>query len=291
MLRRSCHLAILAASSLTSLLGYNCTVTVDTVPGGALRAHAREVGRDAKASKAQGKPRRRATVSGVLGEILITVGVVTLLYVVWQLWVGDLIYEAENTAEATELSQQWQQEYTPPEQPAAPTETVAPVILPEPADAEVFGIMRVPRWGPDNAVQMAGGVTRERTLNPIGVGHYPGAPMPGDVGNVSFAAHRTTYGKPFNRIAELRVGDAIVIEVPEGWYVYRFRTLEYVTPNAIDVLTPVPQVPDSVPGDRYITLTSCSPMYNLTERIVAYGVFESWTPRADGPPAALTEGV
>ena len=38
-------------------------------------------------------------------------------------------------------------------------------------------------------------------------------------------------------------------------------------------------------------MTSCSPMFAMTERIVAYGVFESFTPRAAGAPAALTDGV
>ena len=151
--------------------------------------------------------------------------------------------------------------------------------------------MRIPRFGADYVWEMAGGVSRERTLDPIGIGHYPGTPMPGQDGNFAVAAHRTTYGAPFNRIAELRVNDAIVVETADGWYTYRFRTLEYVTPDEVEVLLPVPQVQDAPPGSRYITLTSCSPMYAMTERIVAYGVFESFTARASGPPAALTDGV
>ena len=31
-----------------------------------------------------------------------------------------------------------------------------------------------------------------------------------------------------------------------------------------------------------MTMTSCSPMYSMTERIVAYSVFESFTPRYAG---------
>src|SRR3546814_11546921 len=98
--------------------------------------------------------------------------------------------------------------------------------------------------------------------------------MPGEVGNFALAAHRTTYGKPFNRLADLHVGDAIVVETEGGWYTYRFRTLEYVKPNAIDVLLDVPRKPDVPAGERYITLTSCSPMYALTERNVGYGRLE-----------------
>ena len=241
------------------------------------------------------KPRRRATVIGVLGELLITAGVLTLLYVGWQLWIGDLIYGAERGAQAQEQSEQWQQEYehriaASPQatQTPAPADTTAePVILPEAADAQIFAIMHIPRFGPDYQVNVAGGVTRQRTLDPIGIGHYPGTQMPGETGNFALAAHRTTWGKPFNRIAELHVGDPIVIETPDGWYTYRFRTLEYVTPDAVDVLLPVPQATDVAANGRYLTMTSCSPMYSLAERIVAYSLFDSFTPRSAGPPSSL----
>jgi sortase A len=246
------------------------------------------------------RPRRRVSVIGVLGELLITAGVLTLLYVGWQLWIGDLIYGAQRNAAGQELSQEWEQEYVAPapsESSAEPSDDAAepapiePILLPEPADGERFAVMRIPRFGADYAWEIAGGVSRSVTLDPIGIGHYPGTPMPGEVGNFAVAAHRTTYGAPFNRIAELHVNDAIVVETADGWYTYRFRTLEYVTPSEVDVLLPVPQVEDAPAGTRYITLTSCSPMFAMTERIVAYGVFESFTPRASGAPSALTEGV
>jgi sortase A len=257
------------------------------------------------------RPRRRVSIAGVLGELLITAGVIVLLYVGWQLWIGDMIFGAQRNALGQDLSQQWEQEYSAPvgrSSSALPTASpavspdatpdatatpapVEPVILPEAADGETFAVMRIPRFGPDYAWQVAGGVTRERTLDPIGIGHYPGTPMPGAVGNFAVAAPRTTWGAPFNRIAELHVDDAIVVETADGWYTYRFRTLEYVEPTEVGVLLPVPQVPDAPAGSRFITMTSCSPMYAMTERIVAYGVFESFTPRASGPPASLTEGV
>ncbi|MFJ6651754.1 class E sortase [Microbacterium sp. NPDC091313] len=247
------------------------------------------------------RPRSRVSVVGVIGELLITVGVVVLLYVAWQMWLGDLIYAAEKNQAGSELSQQWQQQAatdaptdaaTPDPGASAPTEPDAPAAveppsMAQPGDAEVFGVMHIPRFGSDYQVQMAGGVSRARTLDPIGIGHYPDSAMPGDVGNFALAAHRTTFGKPFNRIADLHVGDAIVVETEAGWYTYRFRTLEYVTPSSVDVLLDVPRKPDVPAGGRYITMTSCSPMYAMTERIVAYGVFESFTPRTDGPPASL----
>lgn len=227
-----------------------------------------------------------------------TAGVLVFLFVAWQLWIGDEIYSAQRTAQAAEQSEEWQAEFEA-SRPADPAETPAPdpalpvdpPALPQPADAEEFAIMHIPRFGADYSYTIAGGVSRARTLDPIGIGHYPDTAMPGQVGNFALAAHRTTYGKPFNRIADLRLGDAIIVETPSGWYTYRFRTLEYVTPDEVDVLRDVPQQPD-VPADgRYLTMTSCSPMFSLAERIVAYGLFESYTPRDAGPPASLTEGV
>jgi sortase A len=238
-------------------------------------------------------------VIGVFGELLMTIGVIVLLYVAWQMWIGDVIYAAERNQEGTQLSQQWQQEYAaqsptpdpaPSEQPGAPA-VIEPVALPQPADAQQFGVMHIPRFGADYMVPIAGGVSRARTLDPIGIGHYPDSAMPGEVGNFALAAHRTTFGKPFNRIAELHVGDAIVVETEAGWYTYRFRTLEYVTPDAVDVLLDVPRKPDVPAGERYITMTSCSPMYAMTERIVGYGLFESFTPRSAGAPPAMTEAA
>jgi len=234
----------------------------------------------------------------VLGELFITAGVLALLFVAWQLWIGDWIGAAQKNAEGSSISEQWASEFaaspTPTVTPSPtasatpePTKTAEPVIIPEAKNGAVFGVMYIPRFGKDYQVPMAGGVSRPITLDPIGIGHYPGTPMPGAVGNVSLAAHRTTYGKPFNKIAKLRLDDPIIIETKAGWYVYRFRNLEYVKPGAVDVLLPVPQEEGVKADGRYLTMTSCSPMYWKTERIVAYSVFESFTPRADGPPDVL----
>jgi len=241
------------------------------------------------------RPRRRVTVTGVIGEILITVGAVMLLYVAWQLWIGDVIYGAERNEQGSTMSQEWAQaEPEPPvstPDPETGQETFVPPVLTEPGDGERFGVMRVPRWGADYMMPMAGGVSRPVTLDPIGIGHYPGTEMPGQVGNFALAGHRTTFGKPFADIATLRVGDAIVIETEEGWFTYRFRTLEYVQPDEVDVLLDVPQQPQVPANAAYITLTACSPKFSLAERIVAYGIFESFQPRAAGEPASLTEGA
>ena len=111
--------------------------------------------------------------------------------------------------------------------------------------------------------------------------------MPGEVGNFAIAAHRKAYGGGLENIHQLRVGDNMYVETEAGWYRYIFRSLEYVLPTGVGVLDPVPQAPGVTPTDRIITLTSCNPFWSTAERIIAYGVYDSWYPRAGGPPAEI----
>ena len=252
------------------------------------------------AQRPRRRPRRRASVAGVLGELLITAGVLTLLFVTWQLWIGDAIISSQKTAEAAALSESWAESGPTNPPTAAPTpevadpEATAPAAVPapvlaQPAHGEVFGVMHVPRFGPAWTFKLAGGVTRPDILDAGEIGHYPDSAMPGEVGNMAVAAHRWTSGAPFDPIDQLVVGDAVVIETADGWYTYRFRNLEYVQASQVDVLLPVPQRADLSADGQYLTLTSCAPKFNMLERIIAYTLFESFTPRDAGAPASLTE--
>ena len=94
-------------------------------------------------------------------------------------------------AEAQSLSEQWQADYensatASPSRPRLPRRRPLPLRRPrtpsscaQPADAQIFGTVHIPRFGSDYAVPVAGGVTRAHTLDPIGIGHYPGTQMPG----------------------------------------------------------------------------------------------------------------
>jgi sortase A len=233
------------------------------------------------------------TVLGVLGDLLLTAGVVVLLFVGWQLWIGDAIIGAKFKSEADALTQEWAAAPVTPQEtpPSGPTTAADPPALAQPGNGEVFGVIRIPRLGPDYQFKLAGGVSASVTLDPIGVGHYPDTAMPGQQGNFAIAGHRGSHGAPFSDLPSLRVGDAVVVETPDGWYTYRFRNLEYVRPDGVGVLLPVPQEPEVQATDKLITMTTCSPRYGSAERAIAYGVFESFTPRADGPPASLSSGA
>ena len=255
----------------------------------------------AKRPRSRGrKPRRPVSVVGVLGELLITAGVIVLLFLGWQLWFNDIISENQQSNQASGLAQSWAlpaaaDTATPtPSKTAKPhTEpsTAKPVVGKAPGNAEKFGVLMVPRWGKDWERPIAEGIGVADVLNTIGVGHYPGTQMPGAVGNFAIAAHRLAYGHGFRDVNKLRVGDHIYVETKDGWYSYVFRSLEYVLPTGVGVIDPVPQEPGVKPKDRLITLTTCNPFYSTAERMVAYGVFDGWYPRADGPPTEIASAV
>lgn len=257
-------------------------------------AYNRRVGTDTQSRGSTRSARRGTSIVGVIGELLITLGVVALLFVAWQLWIGDAIASSQEHSQADALAQSWSEPSAPPTQPDATPSPVAPgaiPVLPEASHGEQFGVMYIPRFGQDWKFRIASGVTRKDILDKGMIGHYGDSPMPGSVGNTAYAAHRWTSGAPFDPIDKLVIDDAIVIETPDGWYTYRFRDIEYVQATQVDVLLPVPQQPDVPSVGRYLTLTSCAPKFNMMERIIAYAIFDQFTPRADGPPAALTGGV
>ncbi|MET4051932.1 sortase A [Frigoribacterium sp. PvP054] len=242
-----------------------------------------------RARRTSRRPRPRASFVSVLGELLITAGVLVLLFIGWQQWFNDLVVADEYKGDAAQLSQQFAQSATEAPAPDAEGSYGEPPAGTPPAEAEKFANFYVPRFGADYAVPIAGGTSTVRTLNKIGIGHYDETQMPGQVGNFGIAAHRTTYGAPFNKIADLREGDKMYVQTQDGWFTYSFRNLQYVPATQVSVLQPVPDAPDvsAASGDRLITLTSCNPMFTAQERIVAYGVFDSWQPLTAGAPAEL----
>lgn len=94
-----------------------------------------------------------------------------------------------------------------------------------------------------------------------GAGHYPETALPCGSGNVAIAGHRTTFGKPFNRLDEVQPGDEITLETPLGTCRYKVRAAAFVvTPDDVEVVAPtdVPQ----------LTLTTCHPKGSARERLV-----------------------
>lgn len=228
---------------------------------------------------------------GVLGELLITAGVLLLAFLAWQLWWTDV----ESNREQAQLVQEqgWDEPLAPLETDDGPAIVTPrydePPVIDEPEYLTTFASMRVPRWDGEPTRTITQGTDRPNVLNPLGVGHYEGTAMPGGVGNFSLAAHRTTYGKPFNRIAELQEGDPIVVWTEDTWYVYRVTSSQIVMPDDVQVIAPVPDQPDAEPTERFITLTTCHPMFSARERYIVHGVLDYWAPVSEGVPAELAE--
>ena len=254
----------------------------------------------ATAPARRARPRRRRsagnTFVGIVGELLITAGVLLGLFVVWQLWWTDVVAQREHQQVLNALN--W--EAPPPAPATGSTPPPAPVerrddppIDPQPAFGEVFAQLYIPRFGADYVVPIAGGVDRTQILDRLGVGHYPGTAMPGELGNFATAGHRTSFGRPYNKIADLVEGDPIVVRTATTWYVYRVISHEIVMPNQVEVVSPIPGLR---PGDpippltqRFMTMTACHPMYSARQRYVVHAEFDFWMPVSDGIPSVLTD--
>lgn len=228
-------------------------------------------------------------VVGVVGELLITLGVLLLGFLLWQLWWTDV--EADRVQ--ADIVQSLPFEPAPTADPAAEGPDVAeprrdePPVAPVPEHAESFATLQVPRWAGEPERPISEGTDRETVLDVLGIGRYEGTAMPGEVGNFALAAHRVTYGKPFNRIEELQTGDPLVVRTADTWYVYRVTSTQVVLPSQVDVIAPTPNQPGVAPTERSITLTTCHPMFSARERYIVHGVLDYWAPVADGTPAEL----
>lgn len=205
----------------------------------------------------------RALVQG-LGELCITVGLLLLLFVAWQLWWTDVESDRAQLASTRGLEQTWQRELR------APSTTVKPAVrkVKDVPMGDAFALIRVPRFGADYVRPIVAGT--ELSVLEDGVGHYRDTAGPGEVGNFSLAGHRVTYGKPFNRIAELQPGDPIVIETRTTWYVYRMVSHSIVSPLQVDVVAPVPNRPGVVPTQPMMTMTACHPKFSARQRYVVF---------------------
>jgi sortase A len=241
------------------------------------------------------KSRGSLGVVGVIGELLITAGVFVLMFIGWQLWLGDIIEGAAQSQQAQKLSESWHASAgptaAPTTAPAATGSSAPPIVANAPGNAQKFGILYVPRFGSTWERPIAQGVGVADVLDAIGVGHYPGTAMPGAVGNFAIAAHRHAYGGGFENLHLLHVGDHVYVGTKDGWYEYTFRDIEYVQPTQVNVLLPVPMQPGVAPVDRILTMTTCNPFFSTAERMIAYATFDTWYPYAQGPPPEIAATV
>ena len=94
-----------------------------------------------------------------------------------------------------------------------------------------------------------------------GPGHYPETVMPGELGNAAIAGHRTTYGAPFFDLDRLKASDDIFLTDTQGrrWD-YKVDRSFVVSPNDVSVLDPTPFA--------QLTLTTCTPRFSAADRLI-----------------------
>ena len=121
----------------------------------------------------------------------------------------------------------------------------------------VLGTLVIPRI--DITAELQEGITL--TAINRGPGHWPGSAMPGELGNVVVAGHRTTYSHPFRRLNELQPGDPVTFTTPTGSFVYQVRGIVVVDGEAIDIAAQT--------RAHTATLFACHPPGSAAQRIVA----------------------
>jgi sortase A len=220
---------------------------------------------------------RVRSVVGVVGELLITAGMVVGLFAVYTLfWTG-----VETANAQSQLEQEFEAlsdfDVTPTEvEPPEPAEDPAePPTAAEPLPGDAFARMRIPALGEGWSWIVVSGVDPDSLTR--GPGHYPDSAAPGEVSNFAVAGHRATHGEPFAFLDRVEVGDEIFVERKGKEYRYVVTESFITDPSNTGVLLPVPGQPGVEAEQGIITLTTCHPRWGSTERLILHGTFEGST--------------
>ncbi|MFJ9087101.1 class E sortase [Streptomyces sp. NPDC102384] len=233
---------------------------------------------EARAAARAAKPGAGVIASRAVGEVFISIGVLMLLFVTYQLWWSNI--RANNIAGSARhsLEDDWA---NGKRKPGAF----------EPGQG--FAILYIPKL--DVVVPIAEGISKPQVLDKGMVGHYdkdsiPTAMPDAKKGNFAVAGHRNTHGEPFRFINRLEPGDPIVVETQDKYYVYKMASiLPQTPPSNTAVLNQIPAGSGFTKPGRYITLTTCTPEFTSTYRMIVWGKMVEERPRSKGKPDALVE--
>lgn len=211
----------------------------------------------------------RRTIRGI-GEVLITFGLVVLLFAGYEVFGKQLIIGHQQDKFNQQLQKQW----------AAPPKRAADA---PPLPGHGLARLYIPRFGIKLVVVQ--GVTQDDIRN--APGHYPKSAMPGEIGNFAVAGHRENAIFPRN-FNELQVNAPIIVQTRTTWFIYRVYQQEIVSPTKVEVVNPVPDKPlDIKPTQALITLTTCNPWWDNYQRLVYHGRLVRQQPVSDGKPNEL----
>jgi LPXTG-site transpeptidase (sortase) family protein len=223
---------------------------------------------EADADAETAAPKRRGTsriamAVSILGELLITAGLVLGLFVVYSLWWTNVVADRAADKQGDKVRDNWAQDKGGPG--ALDTK-------------DGIGFLHVPSMKNGEVLVEKG--TSTKVLNDGVAGYYVDPakatlPMTDKTGNFTLAAHRDGHGAKFHNIDKIKKGDPIVFETKDDWYVYKvFSILPETSKYNVKVLQSVPKQSGKTKPGHYITLTTCTPVYTSEYRYIVWGELE-----------------
>ncbi len=243
--------------------------------------------------------RRRMTVGDKvrfvlrgIGQTLITLGLVVLLFVVYEVWITNLFAAREQARVAKALKNEWANGQDPL---ALPGSGIGAIPI-----GKGIAVLYIPRLGADFHFTIVQGskVPTDSQLEE-GPAHYSATALPGQVGNFAIAGHRVGKGEPFLNIDKVRAGDAVIVETKTSWFVYRVKGhpagsnpqnsrdpdglpgREIVDPSDGNVLLPYPDHPGKAPTEKLMTMTTCHPKFTASHRMIVYAQLQTTVANPD----------
>ena len=99
------------------------------------------------------------------------------------------------------------------------------------------------------------------------LGHVENTALPGEEGNCCIAGHRNyVFGKYFNRLDEVALGDVIELETKDSLYQYEVVSIEVVEPEEVSVL--------AYAEGKNLTLITCTPFMIGTHRLIVHAIMK-----------------
>ena len=172
--------------------------------------------RDARASVPSAVVRR--TIAAI-GRDLVTLGLLILLFVAYQLWGTGIFtaraqddlkheFDSELAAVAGDNPVVTTADDRPtPGKPTRPRRPRSRRCSSPPPEGEPIGVIQIPKIGVDKVFVEGIELRRPRRRARATI---PARRCPGQIGNAAIAGHRTTYGAPFYDLDELAPGDEII---------------------------------------------------------------------------------
>jgi sortase A len=214
-------------------------------------------------------------VSRTIGEGLITFGLVVLLFAAYEVWGVGAKVDAHQSDLSDQLAQDWNA--------AAGTQPSASASAPPPPmDGAGIAKLYIPKIKDKPWVLVQGVQPDDIRYAP---GHDPATAMPGEIGNIVIAGHRSP--PIFWDLDLVGPGDPIVLETRDSWFVYKVTRTRIVSKNGVQILDPNPDNPGEPAEEKMMTVFTCYPKTGNEQRLVLHALLESQQPHDSGYPSAL----